>query len=103
MSHQPSVQFLRDYIAIPSVNPMGRDDVPEGVAGERRYAEHVREQFGKCNTDHAKAAEELIDLQHQKHRSSAGRDDRRYGSPRRQPDAVVVCNRARVRGKIGIL
>ena len=27
------------------MNPMGRDDVPADVAGERRYAEHVREQL----------------------------------------------------------
>lgn len=51
MSHQPSVQFLRDYIAIPSVNPMGRNDVPDGVAGERRYAEHLREQLRGLGLD----------------------------------------------------
>jgi acetylornithine deacetylase/succinyl-diaminopimelate desuccinylase-like protein len=51
MSHRPSVEFLRDYIAIPSVNPMGRHDVPDAVAGERRYAVHVREQLRGLGLD----------------------------------------------------
>jgi acetylornithine deacetylase len=46
-----SVQHLRDYVAIPSVNPMGRSDVPPEIAGERRYAEHVREQLRRLGLD----------------------------------------------------
>jgi len=39
------IRNLRDYVAIPSVNPMRRDDLPAAIVGERRYAEHVREQL----------------------------------------------------------
>ena len=46
-----SVQNLRDYVAIPSVNPMGRGDVPPEIAGERRYAEHLREQLRRLGLD----------------------------------------------------
>jgi acetylornithine deacetylase/succinyl-diaminopimelate desuccinylase-like protein len=46
-----SVQYLRDYVAIPSVNPMGRSDVPPEIAGERRYAEHLREQLRRLGLD----------------------------------------------------
>lgn len=46
-----SVQYLRDYVAIPSVNPMGRSDVPAEIAGERRYAEHLREQLRRLGLD----------------------------------------------------
>jgi acetylornithine deacetylase len=42
---------LRDYVAIPSVNPMHRSDVPAGIAGERRYAEHLREQLRALGLD----------------------------------------------------
>ena len=27
----PSIQYLRDLVAIPSVNPMGRDDMPADI------------------------------------------------------------------------
>ncbi|MEZ4216880.1 MAG: M20/M25/M40 family metallo-hydrolase [Myxococcota bacterium] len=40
-----AIELLRDYVAIPSVNPMGRDDVPPSIAGEARYAEHVAAQL----------------------------------------------------------
>jgi len=46
-----AVQTLRDYIAIPSVNPMGREDVDPAVLGERRYAEHVCEQLRRLALD----------------------------------------------------
>ncbi len=36
-----ATQYLRDFVAIPSVNPMGRDDVPASIAGETRLAEHL--------------------------------------------------------------
>lgn len=40
-----SIKYLRDYVAIPSVNPMRRTDMPPEIVGERRYAEHLREQL----------------------------------------------------------
>ena len=46
-----SVRYLRDYIAIPSVNPMRRSDVDPAIAGERRYAEHLREQLRGLGLD----------------------------------------------------
>lgn len=48
-----SVALLRDYIAIPSVNPMERDDIPDAIAGERRYAEHVAAQLRRLGLDAA--------------------------------------------------
>ena len=39
MNATPSIKLLQDYIAIPSVNPMGRSDIPEAIVGEARYAE----------------------------------------------------------------
>ena len=39
----PCIRYLRDYIAIPSVNPMRRSDIPPEIAGEARYAVHLRE------------------------------------------------------------
>lgn len=51
MSETPSTRYLRDYVALPSVNPMGRSDIPPEVAGERRYAEHLREQLRRLGLD----------------------------------------------------
>jgi len=51
MSYAPCIRFLRDYVAIPSVNPMKRDDIPAAVAGERRYATHLREQLRGLGLD----------------------------------------------------
>ncbi|MCZ6783701.1 MAG: M20/M25/M40 family metallo-hydrolase [Proteobacteria bacterium] len=51
MALAPCTRHLRDYVAIPSVNPMGRDDLPAGIAGERRYAEHLREQLRRLGLD----------------------------------------------------
>jgi len=45
------VRYLRDYIAIPSVNPMRRSDQDPAILGERRYAEHVREQLRRFGLD----------------------------------------------------
>jgi len=42
---------LRDYVAIPSVNPMGRDDQPPEILGELRYAERVREDLRRLGVD----------------------------------------------------
>ena len=51
MGPSRAIGLLRDYVAIPSVNPMGRDDVPSDVVGERRLAEHVREQLRRLGLD----------------------------------------------------
>jgi acetylornithine deacetylase len=48
-----SVERLREYVAIPSVNPMERDDVPAAIAGERRYAEHLAAQLRRLGLDAA--------------------------------------------------
>jgi acetylornithine deacetylase len=47
------LRHLRDYVAIPSVNPMGRTDIPEEVTGERRYAEHLQAQLRALGLDAA--------------------------------------------------
>jgi acetylornithine deacetylase len=51
MKLAPAVRYLRDYVAIPSVNPMRRDDIDPSIAGERRYAEHLREQLRRLGID----------------------------------------------------
>ncbi|MBW2279762.1 MAG: M20 family metallopeptidase [Deltaproteobacteria bacterium] len=51
MPQAPCIQYLQDFVAIPSVNPMGRSDMPAGIAGERRYAEHVREKLRGMGLD----------------------------------------------------
>ncbi len=51
MAETRCVGFLRDYVAIPSVNPMQRTDIPPDIAGERRYAEHLREQLRRLKLD----------------------------------------------------
>jgi len=50
-SYPDCVRFLRDYVAIPSVNPMRRDDLPAEITGERRYASHLREQLRGLGLD----------------------------------------------------
>ena len=51
MSLAPAIRYLRDYVALPSVNPMRRDDIPAEIAGEARYAEHLREQLRALGLD----------------------------------------------------
>ena len=51
MTPDRSVRYLRDYVAIPSVNPMGRNDIDASVAGERRYAEHMHREFRRIGLD----------------------------------------------------
>ena len=51
MAHERCIRHLRDYVAIPSVNPMGRRDVDATIAFERRYAEHLREQLRRLGLD----------------------------------------------------
>ena len=47
----PCVRYLRDYVAIPSVNPMRRSDLDPALTGERRYAEHLHEQLRALGLD----------------------------------------------------
>ena len=51
--HSPSIRYLRELIAIPSVNPMGRDDQPEAIVGEHRMAEHLAAVFRRLGLDAA--------------------------------------------------
>jgi acetylornithine deacetylase len=51
MSHSPAVRYLRDYVAIPSVNPMGRTDIDSAWLGEARYAECVHEELRRLRVD----------------------------------------------------
>ncbi|MCA9627312.1 MAG: M20/M25/M40 family metallo-hydrolase [Myxococcales bacterium] len=47
-----ALELLRDYIAIPSVNDMGRDDLPASITGEARYARRVADDFARLRLDH---------------------------------------------------
>jgi len=49
----PSIRHLRDLIAIPSVNPMGRDDLPAEITGEQAIAEHVAAALSRLGMDAA--------------------------------------------------
>ncbi len=51
MTSAPCIRYLRDYVAIPSVNPMRRSDIAPEIAGEARYAEHLREQLRGLGLD----------------------------------------------------
>ena len=51
MSLSACVRYLRDYVAIPSVNPMRREDIPAEIVGERRYAEHLAGQLRGLGLD----------------------------------------------------
>lgn len=51
MSDSKCIRYLRDYVAIPSVNPMGRGDLAAEVVGEARYAGHLLEQFRGLGLD----------------------------------------------------
>ncbi|MCH2184342.1 M20/M25/M40 family metallo-hydrolase, partial [Myxococcota bacterium] len=52
MNHQPStIRHLRDYVAIPSVNPMGRSDLPADWVGETRLAEFLSRQIRRLGVD----------------------------------------------------
>jgi len=53
MQLSPAARRLRDYVAIPSVNPMGRADIDSTIAGERRYAEHVQTELQQLGVDAA--------------------------------------------------
>jgi acetylornithine deacetylase len=47
----PSIRHLRDLVAIPSVNPMGRDDLPAEITGEQAIAEHVAAELSRLGMD----------------------------------------------------
>lgn len=47
----PCIRHLRDLIAIPSVNPMGREDLPAEIVGEQAVAEHVATALGRLGMD----------------------------------------------------
>lgn len=47
----PSIRYLRDLVAIPSVNPMGRDDLPAEITGEQAIAEHVAAELSRLGMD----------------------------------------------------
>jgi acetylornithine deacetylase len=51
MSLSVAVRHLRDFVAIPSVNPMGRTDIDARWVGEERYAECVRQVLGRLGVD----------------------------------------------------
>lgn len=51
MSVAACIRYLSDYVAIPSVNPMRRSDISAEIVGERRYAEHLREQLRALGLD----------------------------------------------------
>lgn len=47
----PSIRLLRDLVAIPSVNPMGRDDLPADMIGEERIARFVADELARIGLD----------------------------------------------------
>lgn len=47
----PSLRILRDLIAIPSVNPMGREDLPPEIVGEHAIAEDLAERLRRLGLD----------------------------------------------------
>jgi acetylornithine deacetylase len=51
MQLSPATRLLRDYIAIPSVNPMGRSDIDPQIVGERRYAQQVKAELQRMGVD----------------------------------------------------
>lgn len=51
MSESRCVKYLRDFVAIPSVNPMGREDIDPEIAGEHRYAEHMCQELRRIHLD----------------------------------------------------
>lgn len=45
------IRRLQDLVAIPSVNPMGRDDLPPEIVGEQAVAEHVAAALSRLGMD----------------------------------------------------
>ena len=46
-----AIPYLRDYVAIPSVNPMGRSDLPKEIVGEAALAGHLESQLRRLSVD----------------------------------------------------
>ncbi len=46
-----AAEYLKDYVAIPSVNPMGRRDQPADWVGEARLASHILEELRGLSVD----------------------------------------------------
>ena len=46
-----SIRHLRELVAIPSVNPMGRDDLPPEIVGEQAVAEYVAAELNRLGMD----------------------------------------------------
>jgi len=46
-----ALRHLQDFVAIPSVNPMGRTDIPEEIVGEAAYAEHLQAELRRLAID----------------------------------------------------
>src|SRR6476646_8003445 len=51
MALSTAARLLRDFVAIPSVNPMGRSDMDPAITGERRYAEDVHARLQRLGVD----------------------------------------------------
>ena len=51
MQYSSAVRRLREYVAIPSINPIGRQDIDPRWTGERRYAEHVLSELERLHID----------------------------------------------------
>ena len=51
MSFSAAVLHLRDFVAIPSINPIGRTDIDARWVGEERYAECVRQVLKRLGVD----------------------------------------------------
>jgi acetylornithine deacetylase len=47
----PCIRHLRNLVAIPSVNPMGREDLPAEIVGEQAIAEHVAAELSRLGMD----------------------------------------------------
>src|SRR5262245_40978542 len=47
----PSIRWLRELVAIPSVNPMGREDLPAAIVGEQRVAEYLGHELSRLGLD----------------------------------------------------
>jgi acetylornithine deacetylase len=50
-SQAASIRILRDLVAIPSVNPMGREDLPPEIVGEERVAVFAGEALARLGLD----------------------------------------------------
>jgi len=48
-----ALEYLQDFVAIPSVNPMGRSDIPDQIVGEAAYAGHLKAELGRLGIDAA--------------------------------------------------